>query len=184
MQEPSGDAAPPADAPGEAPLSAMKKYREVTLSAIIFGIIFGAIMNASITYAGLKIGFTIVGSAIAAVLGFGVLRGLLRRGSILETNIGQTIASAVNTPNSGVIFTVPVLLLIGYQLTLGGADFWLITLACVAGAILGSAEYVRSFLGQVERAQRRKRPLKANGLKGALWGDISVLQNLRRGVFS
>ncbi|MFU8847835.1 MAG: transposase [Opitutales bacterium] len=52
------------------------------------------------------------------------------------------------------------------------------------GAILGSAEYVRSFLGEVERAQQRKRPLKANGLKGALWGDMAVLQNLRRGVFS
>jgi len=139
MQEPSGDAAPPADAPGEAPPSAMKKYREVTLSAIIFGIIFGAIMNASITYAGLKIGFTIVGSAIAAVLGFGVLRGLLRRGSILETNIGQTIASAVNTPNSGVIFTVPVLLLLGYQLSMREADFWLLTVACAAGAVLGCA---------------------------------------------
>lgn len=116
-----------------------RRYREVTLSAIVFGVIFGAIMNAAITYAGLKIGFTIVGSAIAAVLGFGVLRGLLRRGTILETNIGQTIASAVNTPNSGVIFTVPVLLLIGIRLDPGGLNFWLITLACVAGAILGCA---------------------------------------------
>ncbi|MFG0275252.1 MAG: OPT/YSL family transporter [Phycisphaerales bacterium] len=130
MQDPSAE-------PGAT--AAPRRYREVTLSAIIFGIIFGAIMNASITYAGLKIGFTIVGSAIAAVLGFGVLRGLLRKGSILETNIGQTIASAVNTPNSGVIFTVPVLLLLGYQLSIGEADFWLLTLACVAGAILGCA---------------------------------------------
>ncbi|TVQ58931.1 MAG: hypothetical protein EA379_12330 [Phycisphaerales bacterium] len=115
------------------------RYREVTLSAIVFGVIVGAIMNAAITYAGLKIGFTIVGSAIAAVLGFGVLRGLLRRGSILEVNIGQTIASAVNTPNSGVIFTVPVLFLLGYSLGVETADFWLITLACMAGAILGGA---------------------------------------------
>ncbi len=115
------------------------RYREVTLSAVVFAILIGIVMNAAITYAGLKIGFTIGGSAIAAVLGFGVLRGILRRGSILETNIAQTIASAVNTSNSGVIFTVPVLLLIGYQLTIGGTDFWLITLACVAGAILGSA---------------------------------------------
>ncbi|TVQ32075.1 MAG: hypothetical protein EA376_07055 [Phycisphaeraceae bacterium] len=115
------------------------RYREVTISAIIFGLIVGAIMNAAITYAGLKIGFTIVGSAIAAVLGFGVLRGLLRKGTILETNIGQTIASAVNTPNSGVIFTVPVLFLLGYRLSVSDVDFWLITLACVAGAILGGA---------------------------------------------
>jgi uncharacterized oligopeptide transporter (OPT) family protein len=113
------------------------RYREVTISSILFGLIVGAIMNASITYAGLKIGFTIVGSAIAAVLGFGVLRGLLRRGSILETNIGQTIASAVNTTNAGVIFTVPVLLLIGFELRFDQPEFWLITLACMGGAILG-----------------------------------------------
>ncbi len=121
------------------PSTQVPKYREVTVSAIIFGIIVGVIMNAAITYAGLKIGFTIGGSAIAAVLGFGVLRGLLRRGTVLETNIGQTVASAVNTSNSGVIFTVPVLLLIGYQLDWMTLDFWLITLAAVAGAMLGTA---------------------------------------------
>lgn len=112
-------------------------YRELTVSAIIFAIIVGAVMNAAITYAGLKIGFTIVGSAIAAVLGFGVLRGLLRRGSILETNIAQTVASAINTTNAGVIFTVPVLLLLGMRLDPSQRDFWMITLACSAGAILG-----------------------------------------------
>ncbi len=114
------------------------RYREVTVSAIVFALVIGAVMNAAITYAGLKIGFTIGGSAIAAVLGFGVLRGILRKGSILETNIAQTIASAVNTSNSGVIFTVPVLFLLGYQIHMGDRDFWTITLACVAGALLGT----------------------------------------------
>ncbi len=105
----------------------------------MLGLIIGAVMNAAITYAGLKIGFTIGGSAIAAVIGFGLLRGILRKGTILETNIVQTIASAVNTPNSGVIFTVPVLLLMGFQLSAGSLNFWLITLACVCGAVLGGA---------------------------------------------
>lgn len=114
-------------------------YREVTLASIVLGLIIGAVMNAAITYAGLKIGFTIGGSAIAAVIGFGLLRGILRKGTILETNIVQTIASAVNTPNSGVIFTVPVLLLLGFHLSADGMDFWLITLACVCGAVLGGA---------------------------------------------
>jgi uncharacterized oligopeptide transporter (OPT) family protein len=117
-------------------------YRESTLAAIVFGIVIGAVMNASITYAGLKIGFTIGGSTIAAVLGFGVLRGILRRGSILETNIGQTVASAVNIPNSGIIFTVPVLLLIDpkqYAFRPDTSLFWILTLACIAGAILGCA---------------------------------------------
>ena len=117
-------------------------YRETTISAIVFGLVVGAVMNASITYAGLKIGFTIGGSAIAAVLGFGVLRGLLRRGTILETNIGQTVASAVNIPNSGIIFTLPVLLLLDpvkYAFKADESLFWLLTAACVAGSILGCA---------------------------------------------
>ncbi|MBN2476818.1 MAG: OPT/YSL family transporter [Pirellulales bacterium] len=120
------------------------RYRESTVAAIVFGLVVGSIMNASIAYAGLKIGFTIGGSAIAAVLGFGVLRGLLRRGTILETNIGQTVASAVNIPNSGIIFTVPVLLLLDpaqkkYPLRADDSLFWMMTLACVAGAVLGCA---------------------------------------------
>lgn len=112
-------------------------YREVTLLAIVVGILIGVVMNASITYAGLKIGFTIGGSAIAAVLGFGILK-ILRRGTIVETNIVQTVASAVNTSNSGVIFTVPVLILLGFSLTWSDANFWLLTLASIAGAIMGT----------------------------------------------
>lgn len=115
------------------------RYREVTLSAIVFAFVIGVVMNAAITYAGLKIGFTIGGSAIAAVLGFGVLRGILRKGTILETNLAQTCASAINTSNSGIIFTVPVLFLLGIQLSFWDLDFWLITLACIAGAVLGAA---------------------------------------------
>lgn len=145
MQEPTtpglpDDATPrpPGGGPdGDPPAQA--GYREVTFAAIVLGLLIGAVMNAAITYAGLKIGFTIGGSAIAAVIGFGLLRGVFRKGSILETNIVQTIASAVNTPNSGVIFTVPVLILLGFQLTFDGLDFWLLTLACVCGAVLGGA---------------------------------------------
>jgi uncharacterized oligopeptide transporter (OPT) family protein len=145
----STDDKTPSDSPSADPCASAARpvsYREVTLAAILFGLVVGALMNASITYAGLKIGFTIGGSTIAAVLGFGVLRGLLRRGSILETNIGQTVASAVNIPNSGIIFTVPVLLLLSAEQYNFQKEFrpdkplfWLLTLACVAGAVLGCA---------------------------------------------
>jgi len=111
-----------------------RRYREVTPAAVIFGVLIGVLMNAAITYSGLKIGFTIGGSAIAAVLGWGVLRGMLRKGSIVENNVAQTIASAVNTSNSGVIFTVPVLFLLGLRV-----DFTWLVAACTAGAILGVA---------------------------------------------
>ncbi len=119
-----------------APMPPSRGYREVTLMAVVVGVLIGVVMNASITYAGLKIGFTIGGSAIAAVLGFGILK-ILRRGTIVETNIVQTVASAVNTSNSGVIFTVPVLILLGFSLSWEDANFWLLTLASIAGAIMG-----------------------------------------------
>jgi hypothetical protein len=131
----SSDPGDPAGGSGH-PIPASPGYREVTLLAVVVGVLIGVVMNASITYAGLKIGFTIGGSAIAAVLGFGILK-ILRRGTIVETNIVQTVASAVNTSNSGVIFTVPVLILLGFTLTWSDANFWLLTLASIAGAIMG-----------------------------------------------
>jgi putative OPT family oligopeptide transporter len=112
--------------------------REATLSAVVFGLIFGVIMNASITYAGLKIGFTIVSSAIGAVLGFGVLRGILRKGSILEINIAQTVGSAISSSCAGIIFTVPVLFLLkDSEPTM--SQLGLLVLAGVVGAVLGVA---------------------------------------------
>lgn len=128
---------PPNANRGPAPDASSSRYRETTVSACVFGVLCGAVMNAAITYAGLKIGFTIGGSAIAAVLGFGVLRGVLQRGSILEINIAQTIASGVNVPCSGIIFTVPVLFLLGYEVS--GARLWLLMLAGVVGGVLGAA---------------------------------------------
>ena len=52
------------------------------------------------------------------------------------------------------------------------------------GVILGSSEYVRGFANSVQRDLRRKRPPKVNPLRGAVWGDVAVLQGLRRQVFS
>lgn len=125
------------DRSSSAPPPAASRMSEVSVSAVVFGVLLGAIMNAAITYAGLKIGFTLVGSGIAAVLGFGVLRGLLRSGTILQVNITQTIASAVNSTNAGIIFTIPALLLMGYTISWNDPEFWLITLATMAGGVLG-----------------------------------------------
>lgn len=138
-REPGGMAPSPGREEGFVADLFQKRYPEVTITALVFAVVIGVVMNAAITYAGLKIGFTLTGSAIAAVLGFGVLRGVLRRGTILETNIAQTVASAVNTSNSGIIFTVPVLFLLGYTLSVKEADFWLVTLACIGGGIMGAA---------------------------------------------
>ena len=109
-------------------------YRELTPAAVVGGVLLGAVLNMGIVFAGLQIGFTIVGSAVAAVLGFGILRGLLRRGTILEVNVFQTVASGVNTVNAGIIFTVPVLFLLGLEQDI---HFSSLLLASVGGALLG-----------------------------------------------
>ena len=110
------------------------KYRELTPASLVGGILVGLLLNMGICFAGLQIGFTIVGSTVSAVLGFGLLRGVLRKGSILEVNIFQTVASSVNTVNAGVIFTIPVLFLMGRQEEI---NYWALALAVTAGSVLG-----------------------------------------------
>jgi putative OPT family oligopeptide transporter len=123
-------------------LSETKPYRELTAPSLIGGILVGALLNMGIVFAGLQIGFTIVGSTVGAILGFGLLRGIMRKGSILEVNIFQTIASSVNTVNAGVIFTVPVLFMLGFKeegvhWALGTGEWAALALACMAGSLLG-----------------------------------------------
>ena len=73
--------------------TAGRVYPELTWVALIVGWIIGVIIAVSIGYAALILAFSIEGSELAAILGFGVLRGILRRRSIIENNIVQTIAS-------------------------------------------------------------------------------------------
>ena len=116
-----------------------RPYRELTPVSVILGVMVGAVLNMGICYAGLQIGFTIVGSTVAAVLGFGLLRGVIGRfrpgtGSILEVNVFQTVASSVNTVNAGIIFTMPVLFLLGMEAQI---NYPALMLASVAGSLLG-----------------------------------------------
>ena len=87
-------------------------YPELTWEAILVGWFLGAIIAVSIGYASLILGFSIEGSELAAILGWGILRGLLRRTSIVENNINQTIASAVNGASAGMMFSIPALFIL------------------------------------------------------------------------
>ena len=116
--------------------SATKTYPELTWVAVIVGWILGVIIAVSIGYAALILGFSIEGSELAAILGFGILRGLLRRKSIIENNIVQTIASGVNGASSGMMFSVPAIFLLGYG---DQFDPVILTFGCIAGAFLGIA---------------------------------------------
>ncbi len=110
-------------------------YPELTLPGVLIGYLLGIIIALSIGYAALILGFSIEGSELAAILGFGILRGLMGRSSIVENNINQTIASAVNGASSGMMFSVPALFI------LGKTDFSAVVMifSTIAGGILGVA---------------------------------------------
>jgi putative OPT family oligopeptide transporter len=132
-----GDHRRPGDHPSVAVISS-RPYREVTVAALVLGVIVGIVLAAAMTFAGLVIGFVVPASAIAAILGWGLLRGLLGRGSIVENNINQTVASAVNNTAAGVIFTFPALLLMEAAGATPRYNVAAIAGAAVAGAFLGT----------------------------------------------
>lgn len=111
-------------------------YREVTLAACALGVAQGVLMTAAFVYSGLKLGFTLGGSTVAAIMGFTFLKGVLRKGTILENNINQTIASGINIAGSGVIFTLPVLFMMG---KVDQINAFYMCLAAIAGSFLGIA---------------------------------------------
>lgn len=86
---------------------------QLTPRAIILSIILAMVLAAANTYMGLFAGLTIASAIPAAVVSMAVLRAL-GGGGILENNIVQTGASAGQSIASGVIFTIPALVILGY----------------------------------------------------------------------
>jgi len=111
-----------------------KKIPEFTLKAILLGTILAIVLGAANTYLGLYAGMTVSASIPAAVISMAILRGLLRRGTILENNIVQTIASAGQSVASGIIFTIPALLIVGAW---SNFHYWQTTLMGICGVLLG-----------------------------------------------
>ena len=120
----------------QSPSTIARPYPELTWVALVTGWFIGMIIAVAIGYAALILGFSIEGSELAAILGFGILRGLFRRKSIVENNIVQTIASGVNGASSGMMFSVPALFLLGFG---DRFDPVVLTFGCIAGAFLGIA---------------------------------------------
>ena len=118
-------------------------YPEFTLSALLVGYALGILIALSMGYASLVLGFSIEGSELAAILGWGVLRGIMRRTSIVENNINQTIASAVNGASAGMMFSVPALFILAdkhpHLKSLTAFNPILMVLACITGGVLGIA---------------------------------------------
>lgn len=118
-------------------ISPTQNPREFSVVAILCGILLAVVFGGANAYLGLRVGMTISASIPAAVISMIVLRVLLRRKSILENNLVQTIASAGESLTAGVIFTVPAFYLWEEEGTLSAPSFSAITLLALFGGVLG-----------------------------------------------
>ncbi len=89
--------------------------RELSIRALLLGSIFGVIFGAVTVYVGLRAGLTVAASIPISVLSISILRAF-GRASILENNIVQTTGNAGQSIASGVIFTLPALIFLGFDL--------------------------------------------------------------------
>ncbi len=118
---------------------ASKQVPEITVSSVVLGIIISIVFGMANAYLGLKLGMTISASIPAAVISMAVLRAILKRGSVLENNMVQTIGSAGESLVAGVIFTIPAFLI--WSETIPGFDdiYTLTGADIVAMSLLGGA---------------------------------------------
>ncbi|MCR5527145.1 MAG: oligopeptide transporter, OPT family [Lachnospiraceae bacterium] len=118
-------------------IPADKVTAEVTPTSIITGIILAIIFGAANAYLGLKVGMTVSASIPAAVISMAVIRMIMRRDSILENNMVQTIGSAGEALAAGAIFTMPCLFLWAKEGLIETPSMVTITAIVLCGGILG-----------------------------------------------
>lgn len=116
---------------------ASKVTPEFTVTSIIMGVILAVIFGAANAYLGLRVGMTISASIPAAVIAMGVIRVVMRKNSILESNIVQTVGSAGESLAAGAIFTLPALFLWAAEGKMDKPSVIEITLIALIGGLLG-----------------------------------------------
>ena len=116
---------------------AEKVTPEITVTSIVMGIILAVVFGAANAYLGLRVGMTVSASIPAAVIAMGVIRIVMRRNSILESNVVQTIGSAGESLAAGAIFTLPALFLWAAEGKMEKPDLVEITLIALIGGLLG-----------------------------------------------
>ncbi len=118
-------------------IPASKVTPEITVTSIIMGILLAVIFGAANAYLGLRVGMTVSASIPAAVIAMGVIRIIMRKNSILESNIVQTIGSAGESVAAGAIFTLPALFLWAAEGVAEKPGILEITLIALVGGLLG-----------------------------------------------
>lgn len=116
---------------------AEREMKEFSITAVIVGVLLAVVFGAANAYLGLRVGMTVSASIPAAVVSMGILRGLLRRNSILESNLVQTIGSAGESLAAGAIFTLPALFLWAEEGKAETPDLFTITTLALCGGVLG-----------------------------------------------
>jgi putative OPT family oligopeptide transporter len=113
---------------------------EFTWVVLVMGIVQAAFFGLADSYLALKLGMTMGASIPAAVISMSVLRGVLKRDSILENNLVQNMASVGESLATGAMFTIPALLILekyalerheAMPIALGPLQIYFI--ACVGG---------------------------------------------------
>ncbi len=118
-------------------IPADKVTPEITVTSIVMGIILAVVFGAANAYLGLRVGMTVSASIPAAVISMGVIRIVMRKNSILESNIVQTIGSAGESLAAGAIFTLPALFLWAAEGQMDKPDILSMTLIALLGGLLG-----------------------------------------------
>ena len=116
---------------------ASKITPEITVTSIIMGIILAVVFGAANAYLGLRVGMTVSASIPAAVIAMGVIRVIMRKNSILESNVVQTVGSAGESLAAGAIFTIPALFLWAAEGKMDKPGIISITLIALLGGLLG-----------------------------------------------
>ncbi|MDO4276718.1 MAG: oligopeptide transporter, OPT family [Eubacteriales bacterium] len=118
-------------------IPAEKITPEFTVTSIIMGVILAVVFGAANAYLGLRVGMTVSASIPAAVISMGVIRVIMKKNSILESNMVQTIGSAGESLAAGAIFTMPALFLWAEEGLCDMPSLVEITLIALCGGILG-----------------------------------------------
>ena len=116
---------------------AEKVAPEFTATSIIIGVLLAIIFGAANAYLGLRVGMTVSASIPAAVISMGVIRVIMKKDSILESNMVQTIGSAGESLAAGAIFTLPALFLWANEGKTEVPNLLTISLIALVGGVLG-----------------------------------------------
>lgn len=118
-------------------IAAERVTPELTVTSIIMGVLLSVVFGAANAYLGLRVGMTVSASIPAAVIAMGVIRVIMRKNSILESNMVQTIGSAGESLAAGAIFTLPALFLWAKEGVMDKPGIVEITAIALLGGLLG-----------------------------------------------